>query len=110
MRALIARLFQRKPKLEPDLRGFNEALIRSVFKKEHDGAAVAGDFRSLFLREPILGERVLFMLLKWCGEYDQPPESNDGLQRWAGRREVAARIKAAMYADLSSPIKIKDTK
>jgi len=49
------------------------------------------------------------MLMSWCGEYDVadddgrvPPIDNNELQRWAGKREIAARIKAALYADLNN--------
>jgi hypothetical protein len=93
--------FRRRPKLHPDLDAFHEEIIHSVYGREYDGQSVAGDFRSLFLRDPALGKRVLFMILTWCGEFEGPPEGNEELQRWAGKREIAARIKAAMYADLS---------
>lgn len=96
--------FRRRTKLKPDLEGFHRALINSVVGRDHDGHSVAGDFRALFNREPLLGQRVLFMLLKWCGEYEGPPSgSTEALQRWAGKRELAGLIKAAMYADLSHP-------
>ena len=91
-------------RFEPDFERFNELLIRSVAGRAHDGIHVAHDFRHTFLENPEMGKRVLFMLLKWCGEYDtNPPAGNEELQRWAGKREVAARIKTALYADLSSP-------
>ena len=93
--------FKGKPKLEPDIDAFHRALISSTIGRAHDGRDVAGDFRSLFNQNPHLGQRVLFVMLSWCGEYDDPPEGNEGLQRWAGKREIAGRIKAAMYADLS---------
>lgn len=89
--------------LAPDIEAFNQAIIRSVSGRNHDGFAIAQDFRALINRNPDLGKRVIFMLLHWCGEYDAPPESNDQLQRWAGKREIADRIKAAMYGDLSAP-------
>jgi hypothetical protein len=90
--------------LKPDLEKFNQLLVGSVLGREHKGTDVAGDFRSLFLREPNeLSRRVLFMLMNWCGEYEGPPEDNAALQRWAGKREVAALIKAALYADLTTP-------
>ncbi len=95
--------FKGKLKLEPDLEAFHRALIGSTMGTEHDGITVARDFRALFLREDALGKRALFMLLTWCGEYDAPPEDNDALQRWAGKREIAGLIKAALYADLSGP-------
>ncbi len=89
---------------DPDFEKFNQLLIRSVAGRAHDGINVAHDFRYTFLENPEMGKRVLFMLLKWCGEYDtHPPTGNEELQRWAGKREVAARIKTALYADLSSP-------
>lgn len=93
--------FRRRPKLNPDLDAFHREVIHSVYGREHDGRSVAGDFRSIFLSEPARGKRVLFMLLTWCGEFEGPPDGNDDLQRWAGKREIAERIKAAMYADLS---------
>ena len=89
---------------DPDFEKFNQLPIRSVAGRAHDGINVAHDFRYTFLENPEMGKRVLFMLLKWCGEYDtHPPTGNEELQRWAGKREVAARIKTALYADLSSP-------
>ena len=94
--------FKRRPKLNPDIEAFNTAIINSVYGRMHDGADVAGDFRHTINAEPARGKRVLFMLLTWCGEYDNPPTDNDALQRWAGKREVAALIKAAMFADLST--------
>jgi len=94
----------KKVTLEPDLEAFTSGLIGSVVGREYTNVDVARDFRYLMMTDPALGKRVLFMLLTWCGEFDDPPESNEDLQRWAGKREVAARIKAAMYADLSSPI------
>ena len=93
-----------KRTLEPDVEGFTSALIGSVVGREYSTTDVARDFRHLMMTEPDLGKRVLFMLMTWCGEFEDPPESNEDLQRWAGKREVAARIKAAMYADLSSPV------
>ena len=93
--------FTRKPKLQPDLVAFHNAIIHSTYGRSHDGYDTSGDFRSLFNREPQLGQRVLFMILTWCGEYETPPEDNEALQRWAGKREVAGFIKAAMFADLT---------
>jgi|TARA_R100000093_G_C1943605_1_gene73229 hypothetical protein len=98
--------FRRKPKFEPDLEAFNEALVRSVNLHHHNHVAVARDFRHLFFGDnPEMGKRVLFMLLTWCGEYDVdtederfPPLADGELQRWAGKREIAAKIKAALYA------------
>ena len=96
--------FWRKPKLNPDLNDFHSQLIHSVYGRDHDGRDVIGDFRSLFIRtNPALGNRVLFMLLTWCGEYEPPPTDNDALQRWAGKQDIAGQIKAAMYADLVTP-------
>lgn len=89
--------------MNPDLEQFNKLLVGSVMGRAHTGEDVAGDFRHLFLREDAVGKRVLFMLMNWCGEYAGPPEDNDALQRWAGKREVAALIKAALYADLTTP-------
>jgi len=52
------------------------------------------------------------MILTWCGEYDVsedddpesrvPPLDPALLQRWAGKREIAAKLKAALYADLTT--------
>jgi len=97
------KFFRRGPTLNPDINAFHTAIVHSVYGRSHQGDDVAGDFRILFNKEPQLGQRVLFMLLTWCGEYDDPPESNDALQRWAGKRELAGKIKAAMFADLSTP-------
>ena len=93
-----------------DLEGFHEALVRSLDLQRYGPADVIREFRALFLREDeALGRRVLFLLLTWCGEYDVsdddmpvPPIDPNALQRWAGKREVAAKIKAALYADLST--------
>ena len=63
----------------------------------------------MFLEAADRGKRVLFMLMTWCGEYDVsndegrvPPLDPNALQRWAGKREIAARLKAALYADLNN--------
>lgn len=98
-----------KSTLEPDLEDFHKQLVTSLDLHRHGPADVARDFRKLFLEDPYLGKRVLFMLMSWCGEYDVadddgriPPIDNNELQRWAGKREIAARIKAALYADLNN--------
>jgi hypothetical protein len=93
--------FSRKPKLEPDVEAFLDALHKSVAGKQLDGKDIAVAMRHLFTRhDPQLGRVVLHALLTWCGEYENPPEDNEALQRWAGKREIAVRIKAAMHADL----------
>jgi hypothetical protein len=105
-------MFKKLPDLKPDLGAFNLELARVAGTTELDGTDVAKVFRHLFLTaDPILGKKVLFILLSWCGEYQvDDPDDSDGrvppldpaaLQRWAGKREIAALIKAAMYADLS---------
>lgn len=94
---------RRKIKLQPDLDAFHAELIHSTYGKNHAPDQIARDFRQVFLSEPERGKRVLFALLTWCGEYGAPPEGNDQLQRWAGQREVADRIKTALHADLSAP-------
>ena len=95
--------------LTPDLEKFHEALVRSLDLQRYGPTDVIRDFRALFLQDEALGRRVLFLLLSWCGEYDVsdddmpvPPIDPNELQRWAGKREVAAKIKAALYAELSS--------
>ena len=95
------RFWQRKPKLTPDLNKFNNELIHSVYGRMYDDRDVAADFRHAINSEPARGRRVLFTLLTWCGEYSGPPEDDAALQRWAGKQEIAALIKAAMFADLS---------
>jgi hypothetical protein len=86
-------------RLEPDLEDFHQQLVTSLDLQRHGPADVARDFRKLFLEDPYLGKRVLFMIMSWCGEYDV---DNNELQRWAGKREIAARIKAALYADINN--------
>lgn len=97
--------FKRKRKLTPDVTAFTDALHKAVAGKTLDGEDVAIAFRHLFVNaDPQLGKVVLHILLTWCGEYateEDIPRDNEGLQRWAGKREIAARIKAAMHADLS---------
>ena len=87
--------------LKPDLEAFHQELIHSVYGRTYSERDVASDFRHTINEEPARGRRVLFMLLTWCGEYEGPPEDNDALQRWAGKQEIAALIKAALHADLS---------
>lgn len=95
------KFWQRKPKLTPDLDRFHSELIHSVYGRVYSDRDVAGDFRHTINSEPARGRRVLFTLLSWCGEYEGPPEDDAALQRWAGKQEIAALIKAAMFADLS---------
>jgi hypothetical protein len=89
--------------LKPDVELFNKLLHASVVGQPMTGEEVAASFRHLFLRDPLLGRRVLFILLKWLGEYDTEIPTGEALQRWAGKREVAALVKAALFADLSTP-------
>ena len=89
--------------LEPDLEDFHRQLVQSLDLARYGPADVARDFRALFLEDADRGKRVLFMLMTWCGEYDvSPPLDPNELQRWAGKREIAARLKAALYADLNN--------
>jgi hypothetical protein len=90
--------------LTPDVAGFLDAVHASVAGKRYDNHQAAADFRRLFLLDPELGRRVLHTLLTWAGEYTfEIPQESEALQRWAGKREIATRIKAAMYADLTTP-------
>jgi len=94
------RPFRRKPAL--DLEKLRRMLHGSVAGRDHSNLHVAQDFRALFLNnDPELGKRVLFMILTWCGEYDLETPGKEDLERWAGKRDIAGKIKAALYADLS---------
>ncbi len=100
-------MFKAKTSLKPDLDVFHQSLVQSVDAEKYDSIQVARDFRELFLKDEKVGKRVLFMLLSWCGEYDfeddgepVPPLDPSKLQRWAGKREIAALIKAAMHGTL----------
>lgn len=93
--------FWRKPKLHPDLEKFHSELINATYGRTYNDRDVAGDFRHTINAEPARGRRVLFTLLKWCGEYDPPPEDDKDLARYAGKQEIAYLIKSALYADLS---------
>lgn len=98
-------MFRRK--LEPDLDRFHEALKKSVNVDKHDGTQVAKDFRRLFMGrgDPDCGKRVLFMLMTWMDEYEtQIPTDDAELQRYAARRELAQKIKAALHANLEGDI------
>lgn len=100
------------PDLKPDIEGFHKALVTSVNLERYGPDDVARDFRQVFAGDDIVGRRVLFMILTWCGEYDVsededlesrvPPLDPALLQRWAGKREIAAKLKAALYADLTT--------
>ena len=107
-------MIKRKPKLEPDLHAVNKALADTGGVSDLDGLDVAKLFRQFFLNDETgAGKKVLFLLLTWCGEYEAddpdnpearvPPADPVLLQRWAGKREIAAKIKAALYADLRDP-------
>ena len=63
-------------------------------------------FRHLFvLNDPVLGKKVLFILMSWLGEYEMMiPTEPDELQRYAAKRQIAGQIKAALHADLSNPL------
>ena len=105
MIARIKAFFRKKPTIEPDIQAFNRALKLSVNVQDHDGHQVARDFRRLFLRDDELGKRVLFMILTWCGDYEgEIPQDDDGLKRWAGKQEIAWKIKAALHANLDDPL------
>ncbi len=103
-------MFRRK-RPEPDLEGFRQALVRSVDLDRYGPHQQAQDFRRVFLRDDDggAGLRVLYSLLAWCGEFDigdegeVPPLDPNILQRWAGKHEIAQRIKAATYASLDEP-------
>lgn len=63
-------------------------------------------FRHLFvLNDPVLGKKVLFVLMSWLGEYETmiPTDTNE-LHRYAGKRQIAGLIKAALHADLSDTL------
>jgi len=107
-------MIKRKPKLEPDLEEFNKALMHVAGVANMDGLDIAKLFRHFFLGdENEQGRKVLFLLLTWSGEYEVddpddpmgrvPPVDPALLQRWAGKREIAAKLKAALYADLRDP-------
>jgi len=107
-------MIKRKPKLEPDLEEFNQALMHVSGVAGMDGLDIAKLFRHFFLGDGNeQGRKVLFLLLTWCGEYevDDPDDPNNRvppldaalLQRYAGKREIAAKLKAALYADLRDP-------
>ena len=100
--------FRRKPRLDPNLEAFHNELINSVYGRMYGGADIAGDFRLMVNSEPQRGRRALFMLLTWCGEYEDPPTDADELREYAGRRRVAGKIKAALFADLSNPEAVKE--
>ncbi len=90
--------------MTPDVEAFNRDLIRHNVGASLDGDAVARVFRAFFTQDPARGRKVLFILLHWCGEYDTDvPTDPHELQQWAGKKQVAALIKAAMYADLDAP-------
>lgn len=95
----------KKQKFQPNLEEFNKLLHLSVAGKDYDDVQAARDFRALFLRDPELGKRVLYVLLYWCEEYnmDIPPIDTNLLQRYAGKQEIAKKIKTALYADLTEP-------
>ena len=45
------------------------------------------------------------MLMTWCGDYDDDiPTDHNGLERWAGKQEIAWMIKAALQANLDDPL------
>ena len=99
---MFKNLFRRKTKCEPDIEKFLDDLQLAVAGKDMSPHEIAAAFRHLFTRnDPQLGRIVLHVLLTWCGEYEaEMPESSEALQRLAGKREIALRIKTAMYADL----------
>lgn len=96
--------------MTPDPLGFAHECAMAVYGRQYDEVSMVRDFRRLFLSDPALGKRVMFTMLVWCGEYLAAEEipTGEALQRWAGRREIAARIKAAMHADLSTPLNTEE--
>jgi hypothetical protein len=93
---------------------YSRDLVRAAGVDNLEPSDIAAMFRRLFLvQDPHLGEKCLFVLLSWLGEYDisdpddpdfrVPPLDDRELQRWAAKREIANKLKAAIYADLSIP-------
>jgi len=110
-------MIKRRPKLDPDQEAFNKVLMHVAGIQDMDGLDVAKLFRHFFLGDDNeQGRKVLFILLTWCGEYlvDDPDDPNNRvppvdpalLQRWAGKQEIAAKLKAALYADLRDPTRL----
>jgi len=116
-RAWLRRFLRRgrKTRLEPDFMGFHRDLFRQVGVEGYMPRDVATDFRQVFLRDDDggSGQRVLFTLLSWCGDYTVddpddpssriPPIQTEDLHRWAGKQEVGGKIKTALYVDLTPP-------
>ena len=45
------------------------------------------------------------MLMTWCDDYEGDiPDNNDGLNRRAGKQEIAWMIKAALHGNLDDPL------
>ena len=105
---------KKRPTLKPELELFNQALANQAGVTELDGLEIAKLFRHFFINDETgAGKKVLFMLLTWCGEYEVddpdnpearvPPTDPALLQRWAGKREIAQKLKTALYGDLRDP-------
>lgn len=106
-RFLHALFRRRRRKVVPDYDTFWAELARRLNLNHYDDIQLARDFRRVFL-ETTRGRRVLFRLLDWCGEYDVgddvPPVDPNQLQRYAALRQLAGKIKTAVYADMPAEL------
>lgn len=75
----------------------------AVQSRNLDDIDVAQAFRRTLLADDSSSATALVKLFELLGEFTPPPEDPHELVRWAGKREVAHNLKAALYAPLTNP-------
>ncbi len=87
----------------PDPEAFLAALRKTHGLADYTARDRRRDFRRVFAGSAD-GRRVLYQILLWGGLYDpsgEVPLEPQALQRWAGRRDLAAEILTALNAELA---------
>lgn len=73
-----------------------------VHSRNLDDVDVAQAFRRTLLSDSPHSSATLVKLFELLGEFVPPPADPHELARWAGKREVAHDLKAALYAPLTN--------
>ena len=100
--------FKRRVPSRPDPEAFLADLRASARTERYSDIDRRRDFRQVFSGAG--GKRVLYQIMDWGGMFDprgEVPTDPDELQRWAGRRDLAADIMVALNAEVTPDEPIK---